>query len=334
VTSRPATRPRRGPPRSRRAGDGGGRIFCACAPGLEPLLAAELSELGLPARAVPGGAEAAGEDAAALACLASRLADGVLLRLWEGAARELSGARVAAARRAGPLPLVARVDGDRATLSVDAAGAPLFRRGWRARIGAAPLRETLAAALLRAGRFGGAVPFLDPMCGSGTIAIEAALVAARRAPGLGRTLALERLPGHDPARLARLRAHLAAQARAVPVPIHASDRNAGALRLAQKNAVAAGVADAIRFERRDAAEVTPPAGPGLCAVNPPYGVRLEDGAADAWRALGRLSTRLAGWTLVALGPDHGFERLLPAAPAESARVRNGGLACRLLAYRL
>jgi putative N6-adenine-specific DNA methylase len=308
-------------------------IFCACAPGLEPLLAAELAALGLAARPVPGGAEASGEDAAAVACLASRLADGVLLRLWEGGAGELSGARAPTGRRAGSLPLLARVDGGRATLSVDAAGAPLFRRGWRARIGAAPLRETLAAALLRAGGFTGAGPFLDPMCGSGTIAIEAALVAGHRAPGVGRALALEALPGHDPARLARLRAHLAGQARPVSVPIHASDRNAGALRLAQKNAAAAGVADAIRFERRDAAEVVPPATPGLCAVNPPYGVRLEEGTAEAWRALGRLGGRLAGWELVVLGPDRGLEKLLPFPAVSSTAVKNGGIACRVLLYR-
>jgi putative N6-adenine-specific DNA methylase len=118
------------------------------------------------------------------------------------------------------------------------------------------------------------------------------------------------------------------------VPVHASDRNAGALRLAQKNAAAAGVAEALRFERRDAAEVTPPAGAGLCAVNPPYGVRLDEGAAEAWRALGRLAGRMAGWRLVVLGPDRGFERLLPFPAAEATPVRNGGLGCRVLQYRL
>src|SRR5689334_15785459 len=217
------------------------RIFCACAPGLEPVLARELAQLDLAARAVPGGAEAEGEDAAALACLASRVADAVLLRLWEGPA-------------------------DRLAEGKGAAGAPLFRRGWRARVGAAPLRESLAAGILLACGFDGERPALDPMCGSGTIAIEAALVAGRRAPGLGRSFAFERLPGHDAARTEQLRAHLAARARPVPVPIHASDRNAGALRLAQKNARAAGVEDAIAFARADAATLVPPPGPGLCAV--------------------------------------------------------------------
>jgi putative N6-adenine-specific DNA methylase len=309
------------------------RIFCACAPGLEEVLAAELGELELEARAVAGGAEARGEDAAAVACLASRVADAVHLRLWEGGAEELPAAKRAAARRAGGQELLVRARGPRATISVDAAGTPLYRRGWRARVGAAPLRETLAAGLLRAGGWRGDRPFLDPMCGAGTLAIEAALAAARRAPGLDRPLALEGLPGHDPARLARLRHRLARAARPVPVPIRASDRNAGALRLAQKNAAAAGVADTIRFAREDAARVVPPAGPGLCAVNPPYGVRLDVGTADAWRALAALLSRLPGWTVVVLGPDRGYERLLPLAPAAANPVRNGSIACRLLVYR-
>jgi putative N6-adenine-specific DNA methylase len=307
-------------------------VFCACAPGLEPALAAELGALGLGARPEPGGARAEGEDAAALACLASRLADAVLLRLWEGAPAELAGARRAAAGRAGGAALVARSRGGRASLSVDAAGAPLFRRGWRARIGAAPLRETLAAGLLAAAGHDGERPFLDPMCGSGTIAIEAALVAARRAPGLGRRFAFEGLPGHDAGRTERLRRKLEAQVRAPPAPLHASDRNAGALRLARKNAEAAGVTAWIRFAREDAAAAVPPPGPGVLAVNPPYGVRLDEEVAGAWRALGALLARLPGWRAAVLAPDRGLERLLPPGLSSSLPVSNGGLRCRLLRY--
>jgi putative N6-adenine-specific DNA methylase len=311
------------------------RIFCACAPGLEPVLAAELTSLGLSARAVPGGAEAEGDDAAAWACLASRTADAVLLRIWEGAARDLSAGKRAARGAAGRgAELRVRTEGDRASLSVDAAGEPLFRRGWRARVGAAPLRESIAAAMLLACGFEGERPFLDPMCGSGTIAIEAALVAARRAPGLGRSFAFEELPGHQAARTKAIRADLARRARPIDVPIHASDRNAGALRLARKNAEAAGVERAIRFAREDAARAAPPAGLGLCAVNPPWGVRLDEGTAEAWRALAALFPRLAGWELAVLGPDRGAERLLPAPPASATPVLAGGRACRLLRYRL
>jgi putative N6-adenine-specific DNA methylase len=216
-------------------------------------------------------------------------------------------------------------------VSVDAAGAPLFRRGWRARVGAAPLRETLAAGILLASGWAGDTPFLDPMCGSGTIAIEAALLAARRAPGLGRSFALQRLPGHDPARIARLRARLAAEARPIPVAIHASDRNGGAVRLALKNAAAAGVAAAMRILREDAARAVPPAGPGLCAVNLPYGVRLEE-AAPAREALAALLPRLAGWDLAVLAPARG-PKPLPLPAVSTLAVKNGGIACTLSRYR-
>jgi putative N6-adenine-specific DNA methylase len=306
------------------------RLFCACAPGLEPVLVRELASLGLSARPVPGGAEAEGEQAAALACLASRVSDAVLLRLWEGPAAGLREGKREAARLAGPLPLVVRTEKGRATVSVDAAGAPLFKRGWRARVGAAPLRESLAAGILLACAFEGERPFLDPMCGSGTLAIEAALIAARRAPGLGRSFDLERLPGQDPARIARIRAHLAARVRVVKVPIAASDRNGGAVRLASRNAAAAGVDAIVRIARVDAAALVPPPGPGLCAVNLPYGVRLEErGARDA---LAALAPRLAGWDLAVLAPGRG-EEPLPLPPASELRLRNGGLACRLVRYR-
>jgi putative N6-adenine-specific DNA methylase len=262
------------------------RIFCASAPGMEPVLARELAALGLAARAVAGGVEAEGADAAAWACLASRVAESVLLRLWEGPARDVPAGKRAARRAAGArAELRVRAEGERATISVDAAGAPLFRRGWRARVGAAPLRESLAAGFLLACGFDGDRPFLDPMCGP------------------------------------------------IAVAIHASDRNAGALRLARKNAEAAGVADALRLSREDAARVAPPAGAGLCAVNPPWGVRLDAAAADAWRALGALFARLAGWEVAVLGPDRGYERLLPGPPLSATPIRNGGVACRLLRFR-
>lgn len=256
----------------------------------------------------------------------------MLLRLWEGPTQDLAAAKRAARRSAGDAEPKIRTDGDHASISLDAAGAPLFRRGWRARVGAAPLRETIAAAMLRSSRFDGTRPFLDPMCGSGTLAIEAALVAARRAPGLGRTFAFESFPGHDSARTAKVRARLAALARPVGVPIQASDRNAGALRLAAKNAAAAGVADAVRFSREDAARVVPPPAAGLCAVNPPWGVRLDEATRESWAALAALWPRLTGWDVTVLGPERGYERLLPSAPVAAMPVRPGGVPCRLLRY--
>ncbi len=309
------------------------RIFAACAPGLEPVLAGELAALGLEAHAVGGGAEASGDDALALACIGSRVADAVALRLFSGPERSL-GAALASARRSfgRSAELAVRRGGGLATVSLDAVGEPLYKRGWRARVGAAPLRESFAAGVLLAAGFRGAEPFLDPMCGSGTLALEAAAIAARRAPGRSRRFAFEAWPGHDEKRTRAVRERFAALEREPAAPLHASDRNAGALRLAQKNAAAAELGAFIRFERRDAATLSPPAGPGLLAVNPPYGVRLADEVHSSWQALASLLARLPGWRAVVLAPDRGLERLLARAPTRVVRVRNGGLACRLLVF--
>jgi putative N6-adenine-specific DNA methylase len=293
------------------------RIFAACAPGLEPVLARELEALGLGARAVAGGAEAEGEDALELACVGSRVADAVALRLYAGPEGGLDAAFAQARRRFGAAaPVALRRERGQATLSLDAVGSPLYRRGWRARVGAAPLRESS--------------PFLDPMCGSGTLAIEAAEIAARRAPGRLRRFAFEGWPGRDPRRLEAVRARFAAAERRPPAPIHASDRNAGVLRLALKNAAAAGLADAVRFERRDAAAAAPPPGSGLLCVNPPYGLRLAEDAATAWRSLRALLDRLPGWAAFILSADRELEALLGRAAAGSLEVRNARLRCRLL----
>jgi putative N6-adenine-specific DNA methylase len=309
------------------------RAFAACSPGLEPALARELDLLGLTARAVPGGVEAEGPDAWAVACLGSRAAEAVKARLWAGPASGLPAARRDLGARLPGVPLEARTEGGRATLSADAAGVPLWKRGYRARIGAAPLRESLAAGLLLELGFDGSTPFLDPMCGSGTIAIEAALLAERRAPGLDRTFAFEGWPGHDAARTARLRERFRDLARPAPAPILGSDRNGGAVRLAGKNAEAAGVAYAVRIERRDAAQVEPPPGPGTCLVNPPYGIRIDHDLEESWRALGALLGRLRGWTVGVLAPAAAPFRLLPGRPDRALDVQNGGIRCRLLVYR-
>jgi len=308
------------------------RAFAACAPGLEPALARELGALGLVARAVPGGAEAEGPDAWAVACVGSRAADAVKARLWEGPAPGAAAARKELARRMPGLELEARRDGDQVTLSADAAGSPLFKRGWRARVGAAPLRESLAAGLLLELGYDGSVPFLDPMCGSGTIAIEAALLAARRAPGGGRRFAFEDWPGHDAARTEAVRQRLGAHARPPPAPVLASDRNGGAVRLAGKNAEAAQADRFVRIERRDAAQVEPPPGPGVCLVNPPYGIRLDREVEESWRALGSLLGRLSGWTVGILAGDPALARLLPGAPTRNLEVQNGGIRCRFLVF--
>lgn len=309
------------------------QIFAACAPGLEAVLADELIALGLQARPVPGGAEASGEDAVAIACIGARVADAVALRLYRGPSHGLDRAIVAGRARFGMgAEFAVRRAGAGSTLSIDAAGSPLFRRGWRARVGAAPLRESLAAGMLLAAGYDGSEPLLDPMCGSGTLPLEAAAVAARHAPGLERHFAFEDWPGHEKARTHSIRSRFASLSRTPTAPIHGSDRNAGVLRLAAKNATDSGLAGFVRFERVDAARVPLPASEGLLAVNPPYGVRLGEETAEAWRALACLFERAPGWRAIVLGPDRGYEQLLPRSPTRTLRVRNGGLSCQFLLY--
>ena len=283
---------------------------------------------------MPGGADAEGEDAAALACLASRTADAVLLRLWEGPATDLPAAKRAARRAAGGAELRVRTEGSAATISDRRGGRPALparvARAGRRRAAARDARGRDPARLPLGRR--APVPRSDVRLGDDRDRGGARRRGAAPPAWAGR-FAFEALPGHDAARTARLRARLAALARPIRVPIHASDRNAGALRLAARNAAAAGVADAVvRFSREDAARVVPPPGPGLCAMNPPWGVRLDEAAREAWTALGALLPRLGGWDVAVLGPDRGFERLLPLPPASALPLRAGGLACRLLRY--
>ena len=174
---------------------------------------------------------------------------------------------------------------DQVTISVDSSGAPLWRRGWRLETAKAPLRETLAAALLLAAPWDPTTPLIDPMCGSGTIAIEAALLAAGRAPGRDRPFAFAEWPTFEPGTWASvLEGARRAEAATPPArpPILASDRDAGAVRAAQANAERAGVADSVVVEHHAISDLRPPGdGPTLLLTNPPYGKRVGAAATRA-----------------------------------------------------
>lgn len=248
--------------------------------------------------------------------------------------------------------VLARGERDRWTLSLDASGELLHRRGWRLETARAPLRETLGAALLLLCEYDPERPLLDPLCGAGTLAIEAAGIALRRAPGLGRSFAFERWPAFDPALFARLRAEAQAAALSgTPAPIAGCDRSGAAIAAARRNAERAGVAAHVAFAVLPLAEVRaprfrparapgalPPAGPrGLVLANPPWGRRLGDPrrARATYAELGRLlRERFRGWRAGVLVADPTHADALRLAPTAEHRLASGGIRLRLLRFDL
>lgn len=227
---------------------------------------------------------------------------------------------------------------DRCTVSADASGALLHQRGYRRAVAKAPLRETLAAALLLASGWTGQASLLDPMCGSGTIAIEGALIARRIAPGLAgpergaRRYAFGEWPDWDPALWARVVERAAEEILgAAGVPILASDRDAGAIEAARSNAERAGVGADLALDVLPLSAIQPPPGPGWLVSNPPYGLRVgeSDALRNLYAALGRVARReLPGWTLALLSADRRLESQVGVRFTETLRTRNGGIPVR------
>lgn len=185
-----------------------------------------------------------------------------------------------------------RVSHDVATISIDASGVPLYRRGWRTHVGDAPLRETLAAAIVMWSGWNAKTPLLDPCCGAGTIPIEAATIARRIAPGSGRTFAFERWPSADTAAVTRVRDGLAADVLPrVKATVVGNDVDAEALGAARSNAERAGVTADVTFEAGDIRRRQ--GNPAFVITNPPYGVRLSADLPAVYSAIARASSSLA-----------------------------------------
>ena len=234
---------------------------------------------------------------------------------------------------AGQLVIV-RMDHDQCLLSVDTSGALLHRRGYREATAKAPIRETLGAALLLAAEWNVATPLLDPFCGSGTVAIEGALLARRIAPGLHRRFAFMDGPDFDEALWRRVHDEaLAAVLPSAPAPIHASDRDAGAIDATRANAARAGVANDITLEKHALSAIHPPDAPGWMCTNPPYGVRVSDRAElrNLYAQLGKVvRAKCAGWTVAMYSADARLEKAtrLPFRPVLS--TVNGGIPVRVV----
>ena len=223
---------------------------------------------------------------------------------------------------------------DRCTVSADSSGALLHLRGYRQAVAKAPMRETLAAAVLLGAGWRGESALVDPLCGSGTIAIEGALIARRIAPGIGRKFAFMEWPNfserswqtvHDRATNSTLSRS--------PVEIIASDRDAGATTATAANAERAEVAADIDVRTHSLSAIRPPAGPGLLAVNPPYGVRVgqSDELRNLYAALGQVArAKFAGWTVALLAADRKLASRSGLSLRPVFRSSNGGIPVELL----
>lgn len=223
---------------------------------------------------------------------------------------------------------------DRAEIFLDTSGAGLHKRGYRANANAAPLRETLAAAMVKLARWRGREPLYDPFCGSGTLAIEAALVAQNRAPGLLRGFAAEAWPFLSPELWREAREEALAQVRPdAPCPAFGSDLDPACVALSQENARKAGVGGAVEFTRRDALTMDFSSLSGTLLANPPYGERLLDqqAARDLCLRFGEAAGRSALKQYI-LTSDAEFERSFGFIADKKRKLYNGMLRCDLYMY--
>ncbi len=225
------------------------------------------------------------------------------------------------------------------TVSLDSSGNSLHRRGYRAAMGDAPLKESLAAALIRLSGWEPEQVFYDPLCGSGTLPLEASLKALNIAPGLFRErFGFESWLDFDQVLLDRLMAEAeGSQKKHLPAAIWGSDQNDAVIAQATANARKCGVANHIHFEILELREVEPPADEGVIFCNPPYGARLGRDAnlREFYRELGTvLKQRFKGWTAFILSGNKELSQSIGLKSAQRTAVYNGTLPCQLMKYEL
>jgi putative N6-adenine-specific DNA methylase len=247
--------------------------------------------------------------------------------------RDATGRRPDVERANPDVRVHAFLEGSRATLYLDTSGEPLFKRGWRSGHGEAPLRENLAAGIVMLTRWRPDEPLLDPMCGGGTLLVEAAAMARGRAPGARRSFGLEKLAAFDRAAWERVKAEQRAQQ---PSPgLYGSDTDPKALDAARRNLAAAGIERWVQLERADILERGAPAPGGVMVANPPYGERMgsADELARFYPRLGdALKKNFAGWRCYFFTADLRLPRLIRLEPSARTPLWNGALECRLYEF--
>lgn len=226
---------------------------------------------------------------------------------------------------------------DVATICLDSSGLALNKRGYRTFNGEAPIRETMAAALLLISPWRAKMPLYDPCCGTGTILIEAAYIALNRAPGLTRNFDCEQWRFMPKERMREIRQQAQAAYEAGsrrPLWVSGSDIDPDALKLARRHIAQAGLEGKIQLSQQDVRQVMLTGEPGVILTNPPYGERLGDkkAAQAVCRALRALQDRSPGWALCAISSDAGFEKTYGRRAKARHRLYNGRLECDFLTY--
>jgi 23S rRNA G2445 N2-methylase RlmL len=297
--------------------------------GARRLAAGPLAELLHPARSLAVRATASASVITDAQWAALKTKDGLV-----DGQRDRWGSRADVDRERPELALRLRLHEDRAALLLDTSGDPLDHRGYRAMSTVAPAREQLAAAMVLASGWDGRGPVVDPMCGSGTLLVEAAWLALGWPPGkLRLDWAFQRLPGFDSDAFAAVRAE-PGPAPGPDVRLLGNDRDAAALAAARVSLERAGVLERATLVAGSAFDLEPPAGPGLVVVNPPHGARLDEDEGQ-WSRLGDLlKRRFAGWKAAVLAGGASRGKHIGLRPRRRIPVRSGALEARILVFEL
>jgi putative N6-adenine-specific DNA methylase len=252
--------------------------------------------------------------------------------------RDSVGSRPSVDRASPRVRVHAFLDAARGALYLDTSGEPLFKRGWRAGAGEAPLRENLAAGIVMLSGWKPEEPLLDPMCGGGTLLVEAAAMARGRAPGARRGFGFENLKIFDFSLWKKIKAEESeTKPKSVKLQIFGSDNDPRALGDARRNLAAAGVERWVKLEQADILERAAPAAAGVMVANPPYGERIgsKDELALFYPKLGSaLKRNFAGWRCHFFTADLRLPKLVRLQPARRVPLYNGALECRLFEIRI
>ncbi len=265
----------------------------------------------------------------------------ITLRIKDAACdhfRDLTGIRPSVDTRAPDVRIHAYFDAQQFTLYLDTSGETLFKRGYRQFTGEAPLRENLAAGILKLTGWEPGVPLFDPMCGSGTFVLEASLMALHIPPGSKRPFGFERLKNFEASVWEPIRAAATAQpVTSTTLPIYGSDHDKWAVMDAQKNLENAGLTGVATVQEKDVLDIVAPAANGVLVMNPPYGERIgeADELAELYPKLGSvLKQRFAGWKVGIFTADTRLPKLMRLKPSRKIPLFNGAIECRLYLFEM